>query len=102
MKADRDRERPIGIKPFPDTGNYEIHPKEHHNLVMILQIMLDVLKYYYDDFGAFGICGAYDDETEEAVKAFQRISGLPETGCVDVRTWNRLAEEYNAAIYEDQ
>jgi len=37
-----------------------------------------------------------------AVMSFQRVSGLPETGCVDCRTWNRLAEEFNAAIYDNQ
>ena len=99
---DRDRERPGGIRPFPDTGSFEMKRGDRHNLVMILQIMLDVLKLYYDDFGSVGICGVYDEATEEAVKVYQRISGLEETGLVDCTTWNRLAEEFNAAIYENQ
>ena len=99
---DRDRERPEGIKPFPDTGSFEMKRGDRHNLVMILQIMLDVLKLYYDDFGSVGIGGVYDEATEEAVKEYQRICGLEATGCVDCTTWNRLAEEFNAAIYENQ
>ena len=98
----REREVPIGIKPFPDTGSFEIRSGERHDLVMVLQIMLDLLKLYYDDFGAVGICGVYDGATEKAVKTYQRMAGIPETGCVDVVTWNRLAEEFNAAVYENQ
>ncbi len=97
-----ERDMPSAIKPFPDTGSFEMKKGDRHNLVMILQIMLDVLKLYYDDFGAVGICGVYDEATAEAVRTFQRIGGMPETGCVDCRTWNRLAEEFNAAIYENQ
>ena len=100
--VDRDRERPEGIKPFPDTGSFEMKRGDRHNLVMILQIMLDVLKLYYDDFGSVGVCGVYDEATEEAVRVYQEISGMPVTGCVDCVTWNRLAEEFNAAIYENQ
>ncbi len=99
---DTGREIPSGIKPFPDTGSFEMRRGDRHNLVMILQIMLDVLKLYYDDFGSVGICGVFDEATEEAVKEYQRISGMPVTGCVDCTTWNRLAEEFNAAIYENQ
>ena len=99
---DTDRERPSGIKPFPDTGSFEMRRGDRHNLVMILQIMLDELKLYYDDFGAVGIAGVYDEETEAAVWEYQKICGMPETGCVDCATWNRLAEEFNAAIYENQ
>ncbi|MBQ7715568.1 MAG: peptidoglycan-binding protein [Clostridia bacterium] len=96
-----DRERPVGIRPFPDTGDFTVRCGEHHCLVTVIQIMLDELKIYYDDFGAVTGEGYYDSATERAVKAFQRASGIPETGCVDVSTWNRLAEEYNAAIYEN-
>jgi len=95
-------EKPIGIKPFPDVEGFEMRAGDRHDLVMILQIMLDVLKLYYDDFGAVCAGGVFDDATVSAVMSFQRVSGLPETGCVDCRTWNRLAEEFNAAIYDNQ
>ncbi len=97
-----DRERPSGIMPFPDTGSFEMKIGDRHYLVMILQIMLDVLKLYYDDFGSVGVDGVYDEATEAAVKTYQKICGLDPTGCVDCATWNRLAEEFNAAIYENQ
>ncbi len=92
---------PIGIRPFPDTGDFTVKCGERHCLVTIIQIMLDELKVYYDGLGTFPEEGYFDGATERAVKAFQHAGGLPETGSVDVYTWNRLAEEYNAVIYEN-
>ena len=40
--------------------------------------------------------GVYDKYTEQAVEAFQRAYGLPETGETDTATWDRIA-----AIYRD-
>ncbi len=97
-----ERERPEGIKPFPDREGFEMIPGDRYDLVMILQIMLESLKLYYDDLGPVSVCGIFDGATENAVKAFQSVLGLPATEHVDACTWNRLAEEFNAAIYENQ
>ena len=40
--------------------------------------------------------GVYDSSTVQAVKAFQRAYGLPDTGETDTATWDRIA-----AIYRD-
>ncbi len=40
--------------------------------------------------------GAYETQTGLAVKEFQRIFGLPETGAVDEQTWYRVIYIYNA------
>lgn len=42
--------------------------------------------------------GVYDKTTEAAVTAFQHEYGLPETGEIDGRTWNRIAEVYRSYI----
>lgn len=94
--------RITSIEPFPDIEGYEVGIGEEYALVAIIQIMLDVLKLYYDNFGPVALGGAYDSATEKAVKEFQRVNGLAETGRVDAETWNRLAEEYNAALFENQ
>ena len=39
--------------------------------------------------------GIFDSKTQEAVKEFQKIYGLPQTGIVDLITWNTLVNEYN-------
>ncbi len=40
------------------------------------------------------IDGIYGRDTENAVREFQRIMGLPQTGVVDKRTWDMIFEEY--------
>lgn len=41
--------------------------------------------------------GTYSDDTREAVAAFQRERGLPETGEIDPRTWDELYKLYKEA-----
>ena len=93
---------PAAIYPFPDTGTYEMKRGERHDLVLILQIMLECLRLYYDDFGDMCLSGTYDLATEKAVKEYQRINGLSPSGICGVETWNRMCEEYNAAVSESQ
>lgn len=38
--------------------------------------------------------GYYDEATQEAVEAFQRIFGLPVTGVVDFTTWYKISQIY--------
>lgn len=38
--------------------------------------------------------GVFDNETKEAVEAFQKEYGLPVTGEVDRATWNSIVEQY--------
>ena len=102
INGENQRTVPMGIFPFPDIEDFEIRRGEQYSLVAIIQIMLDVLKLYYDTFGAVSLGGFYDGATEHARKEFQRINGLAQTGRVDAVTWNRLAEEYNLALYENQ
>lgn len=44
------------------------------------------------------IDGFYGKETIEAVKAFQREYGLPETGNTDSATWNKIVSVYKEHI----
>ena len=48
------------------------------------------------------IDGFYGEETKEAVKAFQKYSGLQESGKVDYETFTSIFEEYTKAklLYE--
>lgn len=94
--------RAKAIYPFPDTEGYVVMRGERHSLVMIIQIMLDALSLYYDLPGPFVVSGSYDRITENGVKAFQRASRIEENGVVDVETWNRMAEEYNITVNDNQ
>lgn len=43
--------------------------------------------------------GIFGEETENAVRAFQRKSGFPETGVVDFEIWDRINEESKKALF---
>ncbi len=91
----------MGIYPF--MGRHTAIKKgERSTLVMILQVMLDSLRVFYDGYGEIPISGVYDEATEGAIRAFQRANLLDGTGQVDLFTWNRLAEAYNFAERERQ
>lgn len=40
--------------------------------------------------------GYYGEDTQEAVREFQSIFGLPVTGIIDFRTWYKIQEIYVA------
>ena len=72
--------------------------KKTIDFVMIIQIMLNTLRIAYDDLGDFSVNGTLDKESMYAIKEFQRLNFLPQTGLVDVATWNSLAAGYNKYI----
>lgn len=69
---------------------------EKSDMIYIIQVILSALGIIYDEFPQIVISGVFDAPTEQAVKIFQRINRLPQTGEVDVKTWNALARNYNA------
>ena len=48
----------------------------------------------YPEIGRTTIDGQYDEQTREAVRRFQEITGLPSDGTVDFRTFTALYEAY--------
>lgn len=92
--------RPVPIHPFPHPARRVISG-EFSDLVFIVQLMLGTLAMHYDSVGAPPLSGRYDRETQDAVREFQRVSGLPETGEIDVALWNRLAGEYSRIAAEN-
>ncbi len=90
-----------GINPFLGTRT-EIKAGEESGLIMILQIMLESLRVFYDGYGEISMSGVYDKATEEGIRAFQRANLLSATGVTDKETWDRLARAYNFAERERQ
>lgn len=84
----------VGIYPF--YAGCSCNAGERSDLVYIIQVMLSALEVVYDDFPNVAINGTFDEATTDAVKIFQRINRLDETGNVDIKTWNALAKSYNA------
>lgn len=74
---------------------------EESGIVSIIQALLSTLRVIYDDIGDVEINGIFDTATEEAVKALQRIDGIPETGIIDTATWNALVSAYEKFVNAD-
>ncbi len=87
------RTRPDPIYVFPRyPADYSVGRGDENILVGIIQLLLrDIILLYGRDAASFPIDGAFGPLTEEAVKDFQRVHGLPDDGRVDRITWNRLA-----------
>lgn len=87
----RTRPEPVYIFPRLPT-DYAVIRGEESVLVSVIQLLLrDILLLYGSDAELLTIDGIFGEETEEAVKAFQRIHRLPTDGRVDRITWNRMA-----------
>ncbi len=61
-----------------------------------LQRYLTAIASVFSDVPAPGLSGVFDESTEAAVRAFQRLSRLTETGTVDLLTWEAIGD-----LYED-
>ncbi len=85
-----------GLFLFPKKPtDYEVTLGDTLFLVNIIQLLLLELRATYDIFEDIVESGTYDEATEKAIRDFQRINLLPETGKVDEATWNRIVREYS-------
>lgn len=65
-----------------------------------IQRYLRQLSYFEPSILPPPIDGVEGDDTKKAVKAFQKIAGLPETGEVDEMTFERLFDAYIVSLDE--
>lgn len=73
---------------FGDTGDY----------VKILQYYLRIISDYYDAVPNITVTGVYDEETRNAVIAFQRIFSLDPDGITGELTWAAIFDAYYGII----
>lgn len=66
--------------------------------VRLIQYYLAVIAYFNGAIPLIVINGSYDNETFNAVYAFQTFYGLTPTGIVDEATWNLLKDVYIKTI----
>ena len=59
-----------------------------------LQEQLNLIGDYYNAIPALSTDGIYGERTAEAVREFQRINNMPQTGIVDFPTWYRISDRY--------
>lgn len=63
--------------------------------VAMLQEYLSYISQTYPQIPAPSVTGVYGMETENAVRAFQQLFGLPDTGTVGAVTWDTIASTYS-------
>ncbi len=59
-----------------------------------LQSQLDRIAEVYSAIPRIAIDGVFGENTQTAVREFQSIFGLPQTGIVDFRTWYKISQLY--------
>ncbi len=59
-----------------------------------LQEQLNAIRRGYPAIPAVSVDGIYGEGTQSAVRKFQQVFGLPQTGIVDYPTWYRIQDIY--------
>lgn len=67
-------------------------------VVRNLQYYLAVIGAYYEAVQPVEITGYFGEETEQALKSFQRVFGIPQTGVLDRATKNDLYRAYMGIV----
>lgn len=63
--------------------------------VSAIQYMLNEILLFYGNTEEITVDGNYGEQTTDAVKVFQGYTDLPQTGEVNLETWNRLTMFHN-------
>ena len=73
---------------------YNLEEGSRGDKVRQMQEQLDVIAGAYPAIPSVRADGIYGPSTEEAVRKFQSVFGLPATGVVDYPTWYKVSEIY--------
>lgn len=92
---------PLSLFPALPEG-YTLQSGDRDFTVRAVQFVLNELSVSFTDTALPAEtldAGVYDQNTADAVSAFQTVTGLPVTGKVDLLTWNRLVFEYGSGLH---
>lgn len=67
--------------------------------VRILQYYLNVIAAFYDTVPRVALSGIFDEETRQAVLAYQQAFGLETDGIVGINTWRSLYMTYESILH---
>ena len=74
---------------------YVLTPGMSNNDVRALQTYLNLIGRTYRDIPEIPVSGYFGQQTEDAVRTFQRLFGLTVSGVVGAPTWDAISKEYN-------
>ncbi len=88
-KTIQNKKEPSNVCCYPSNIN-EFKIGDKGNLIYILQILLKNHNRKYKNYLDVQLTGLFDEQTEAALKEFQKYSKLPVTGILDKQTWNTI------------
>lgn len=80
----------------PMMYHYYDHREEAERIRVLQEMLRTLSRYSGEPALSTAVDGSFDRGTENALRAFQASYGLPVTGEVDLSTWERLREVYEA------
>ena len=84
-----------GVSGVPSSWpGYDLENGASGEKVRQIQEQLNVVAEAYPLIPKIAVDGIYGPATAEAVRVFQSVFGLPQTGVVDYRTWYKISEIY--------
>lgn len=76
----------------------ELHKGSEGESVKLMQLWLSAAGIFYPSVPEISITGSFDEETENALKAFQHVFELNETGRADRISWHTLYRAYKITV----
>lgn len=74
---------------------YNLTPGMRNDDVRLLQTYLRLIGQNISGIPVVDVTGYFGENTENAVRIFQQLYGIPVTGIVGASTWDSIAKEYN-------
>ena len=84
----------------PPRAEFRIFPNQQNDIIYVIQYMLTQISTHYDSFESIEYTGMYDNNTQNAIREFQRKNLLDSSGIIDPSTLEALFEEYESVILE--
>ena len=95
---------PVPPSPTPPSENIPPYPGTSLRLgstgpdVRTMQTFLNTINIVYPNIPKLTVDGFFGEQTQAAVKTFQRLTFLTEDGIIGPATWNKIVENYLLAI----
>lgn len=76
----------------------DIEPGENSKVLYVIQAMIKVISLSFDNIKAVEIDGKNSQELVNTIKQLQKLSDIPETGIIDIPTYNTIVNLYEVYL----